>query len=185
VRSVVNFILVQVFDSAHTFFIDFGFVNDQADADLFTASRIIIYPPPAWEIVRKPVWLELNKNTAGAILNVSAALNDPSTRSFILDAPPERWGMRDSAFKVAERTDGTLPGTKPGKSATPSSGSVQIPLKSYLILLLNTWQNVKPTAPQRWIEWLTVLIAHYSRYTPTQIYGFLGQVDFSAKTFKV
>jgi len=72
------------------------------------------------------------------------------------------------------------------KSGSGSSGTFKISLLSYLLLLLNTWQTgATGLVPQRWIEWLTLLISHYGRYTPTQIYGFLARVDFSAATFKV
>jgi hypothetical protein len=72
-----------------------------------------------------------------------------------------------------------------GKTSAGKAGTLKISLLSYLLLLLNTWQNVQPTAPKRWIDWLTLLISHYGRYTPTQIYGFLARVDFSGPTFKV
>jgi hypothetical protein len=73
-----------------------------------------------------------------------------------------------------------------GSSGGKGGGNIVISLKSYLLLLLNTWQSgVVGNVPQRWIEWLTLLISHYSRYTPTQIYGFLARVDFAGPTFKV
>lgn len=81
-------------------------------------------------------------------------------------------------------------GSRSGRGA----GTIRISLKSYLLLLLNTWgggvryksgQFLVQPAPQRWIEWLTLLINHYDRYTPSQIYGFLGRVDFTGPTFKV
>jgi len=72
------------------------------------------------------------------------------------------------------------------KTAAGKGGTLKISLLSYLLLLLNTWQTGATGAvPQRWIEWLTLLISHYGRYTPTQIYGFLARVDFSGPTFKV
>ena len=82
------------------------------------------------------------------------------------------------------------------KSAAGKGGTLKISLLSYLLLLLQTWQGVVTGkggklvpgtggVPQRWIEWLTLLISHYGRYTPTQIYGFLARVDFTAATFKV
>ena len=78
------------------------------------------------------------------------------------------------------------------KTAGGRSGTVQLSLKSYLLLLLNTWQTVGigqqgrfSQVPQRWIDWLTLLISHFDRYTPTQIYGFLARIDFSGNTFKV
>jgi len=82
-------------------------------------------------------------------------------------------------------------GTKTGGSG---GGTLTISLLSYLLLLLNTWQGggrlksgqfVVTPAPQRWQEWLTTLINHYGRYTPTQIYAFLAMVDFTGPTFKV
>jgi hypothetical protein len=77
--------------------------------------------------------------------------------------------------------------------------NLTISLKSYLLLLLNTWEGTGQAllieqpgtkrefaqVPQRWIDWLKLLIDHYDRYTPTQIYGFLALVDFSKPTFKV
>ena len=72
------------------------------------------------------------------------------------------------------------------KTSAGKGGTLKISLLSYLLLLLNTWQTGATGAvPQRWIEWLTLLISHYGRYTPTQIYGFLARVDFSGPTFKV
>jgi hypothetical protein len=83
-----------------------------------------------------------------------------------------------------------------GGKAGGGGGTFKISLLSYLLLLLQTWQGVKSgtggkfiagtgNVPQRWIEWLTTLINHYGRYTPTQIYGFLARVDFTKATFKV
>jgi len=82
------------------------------------------------------------------------------------------------------------------KSSKGKGGTLQISLLSYLLLLLQTWQGVPSgtggkfipgtgNVPARWLDWLTVLISHYGRYTPTQIYGFLARVDFSGPTFKV
>jgi len=71
------------------------------------------------------------------------------------------------------------------KTSAGKPGTLKISLLSYLLLLLNTWENVKPFAPKRWTDWLTLLISHYGRYTPTQIYGFLGRVDWTAATFPV
>jgi hypothetical protein len=77
-----------------------------------------------------------------------------------------------------------VPGSDAPKTTGTGGGTLQITLRSYLLLLLNTWQTLG-NVPQRWIEWLTLLISHYSRYTPTQIYGFLARVDFAGRTFKV
>lgn len=92
---------------------------------------------------------------------------------------------------------------KPTKNERPVSsrrrgqgGGFRITLLNYLIMLLNTWSGVASGpggklipgtggVPKRWIDWLTLLISHYNRYTPTQIYGFLARVDYSAATFKV
>jgi hypothetical protein len=85
---------------------------------------------------------------------------------------------------------------KPRGGSKSGGGTLTISLKSYLLLLLATWQGVASGTggkvivgtggvPQRWIEWLTLLISHYDRYTPTQIYGFLARVDFAGPTFKV
>jgi hypothetical protein len=72
------------------------------------------------------------------------------------------------------------------KTSSGRSGTLRITLHSYLLLLLNTWQTgVNGVVPQRWIEWLTLLINHYTRYTPAQIYGFLARVNFADATFKV
>jgi len=77
-----------------------------------------------------------------------------------------------------------VPRVTGGKGAT-----LKISLLSYLLLVLETWQSGITIdgvqAPQRWIEWLTLLISHYGRYTPTQIYGFLARVNFADATFKV
>ena len=96
------------------------------------------------------------------------------------------------------RSHGDFPSSD-GKSALigkPKGGNLVIGLKSYLLLLLNTWSGVASGSggssivgtgqvPQRWVEWLTLLINHFDRYTPSEIYGFLARVDFSAATFKV
>lgn len=82
------------------------------------------------------------------------------------------------------------------KGSKGKGGTLQISLLSYLLLLLQTWQGVPSgtggkfipgtgNVPARWIDWLTLLISHYGRYTPTQIYGFLARVDFAGPTFKV
>ncbi len=85
---------------------------------------------------------------------------------------------------------------KPRGGSSKGGGTLKISLLSYLLLLLQTWQGVPSGTggkfipgtggvPQRWLDWLTTLINHYGRYTPTQIYGFLARVDFSGPTFKV
>ena len=111
---------------------------------------------------------------------------------------PVYQGLVRQYFEKPGRNDGpndTQTVEKPRIKAG-GAGSLQITLKSYLLLLLQTWQGVKSgvggknvagtgNVPQRWIEWLTLLINHYSRYTPSQIYGFLARVDFAGPTFKV
>ena len=83
------------------------------------------------------------------------------------------------------------PSDKPSKTAKkPGEGTMS--LLTYLKLLLDNWQSgsgaaagIGPSVPKRWIDWLELLISHYSRYTPVEIYAFLARVDFSAKTFRV
>lgn len=87
-------------------------------------------------------------------------------------------------------TQGAHSKGKPG-----GGGTLKISLLSYLLLLLQTWQGVVGSngqiiagtgnVPKRWLDWLTLLISHYGRYSPTQIYGFLARVDFAGPTFKV
>lgn len=104
----------------------------------------------------------------------------------------EKPGINDGPAEgqTVEKVKGT------GKTAGSGAGTFNISLKAYLLLLLATWQGVVTgtggkmipgtgNVPQRWIEWLELLISHYDRYTPTQIYGFLARVDFSGATFKV
>ena len=72
------------------------------------------------------------------------------------------------------------------KTSGGKGGTLKISLLSYLLLLLNTWQTgATGNVPQRWQEWLALLISHYGRYTPSQIYGFLARGDFAGPTFKV
>ena len=103
---------------------------------------------------------------------------------------PRRGWTDDSGVKRTPPPSDKTASTKTGGKG----GTLNISLLEYLLLLLNTWSGgerlksgqflVQP-APQRWIEWLTLLISHYNRYTPTQIYGFLARVDFTAATFPV
>ena len=116
--------------------------------------------------------------------------------------PPVFQGLMRQYFEKPGINDGpnetqTVEKPRGGtKSGSGGSGTLKISLLSYLLLLLQTWQGVVSGTggnfiagtggvPQRWIEWLTTLINHYGRYTPTQIYGFLARVDFSGPTFKV
>jgi len=105
--------------------------------------------------------------------------------------PPVFQGLCRQYFEKPGEFDGpnesqTVEKPRGGTTKGGGSGTFKISLLSYLLLLLNTWQTgATGLVPQRWIEWLTLLISHYGRYTPTQIYGFLGRVDFSAATFKV
>ena len=82
------------------------------------------------------------------------------------------------------------------KSSGSGGGTLTISLKSYLLLLLDTWQGSGQAqqlgtkqqfaqVPQRWIDWLTLLIKRYDRYSPTQIYGWLAQIDFAANPPKL
>ena len=95
---------------------------------------------------------------------------------------PEAGSPREGPYGYkSEGGGGTSSKTSAGKP-----GTLKISLLSYLLLLLNTWQTgAAGNVPQRWIDWLTLLISHYGRYTPTQIYGFLGRVNFSDATFPV
>lgn len=83
------------------------------------------------------MWIELNKNTLAAFLNVSSALNDPSTQPFIVyEGPGETWNMKNSGFKVGERVDGSLPGTKPPSSGVVSPLNVRTSLAQQLSFIL-------------------------------------------------
>lgn len=78
------------------------------------------------------------------------------------------------------------PSDRPASTKKAKAGTQDMSLLSYLIRLHDTWlTGTNGTIPPRWIEWLELLIVHYSRYTPTQIYGFLNRVVFSSKTFRV
>ena len=80
------------------------------------------------------------------------------------------------------------PSDKPSKTSA-KAGTQGMTLLTYLKQLLFTWQHPELTGlevvPQRWLEWLQLLIDHYARYSPTEIYAFLGRIDFTKPTFKV
>jgi hypothetical protein len=66
-------------------------------------------------------------------------------------------------------------------------GTLAITLAAYLALLFNTWISGAVAVPARWIDWLGQLEAAYlaGKLTPSQVYGFLSLVDFSAATPKI
>ena len=113
--------------------------------------------------------------------------------------PPVFQGLCRQYFEKPGVNDGpnesqTVEKPRGGKAG--GSGTQTISLLSYLLLLLTTWQGVPSGTgnklipgtggvPQRWIDWLMLLIAHYGRYSPTQIYAFLARVNFAGATFKV
>ena len=147
------------------------------------------------------VWILMNKTNVQTIANQAFANQVTIPGSNVTDllqnvgSPKSVWKGSAPAFVNLEKESATGTGKKPS-TAKGGSGTSKITLLSYLLLLLNTWQGVPSgtggkfvagtgNVPKRWIDWLTLLISHYGRYTPMQIYGFLARVDFSGPTFKV
>jgi len=127
---------------------------------------------------RKIYWL-LDKNTIVTLLQ-----NSPVFFYITSQDPPDIQPFRAQI------------GVSPRKTWKPSQDirrprhrnqSGTISLLTYLRLLLDTWRlgfnnGIQTGIPQRWLEWLQLLIERFDRSTPVQIYQFLGQVDFAAKT---
>ena len=161
----------------------------KADMDAWVAAAGADFVPnPSYQ---GQVWLLMNKTNVQTIANQAFANQVTFPGSSVTDllqnisSPKNAWKNSSPAFVNLEKESATGSGKKPS-SGGKSSGTLEISLLSYLLLLLNTWQTgATGSVPQRWIEWLTLLISHYGRYTPTQIYGFLARVDFAAPTFKV
>ena len=127
-------------------------------------------------------------NSSGSLWFVTPDLFAETNLIVFGETPRDTWNSKDPEFTNLgdESATGYSSKTVSGSGATKGKGgTLKISLLSYLLLLLNTWQNVSPQAPKRWVDWLTTLINHYTRYTPTQIYGFLARVDFSQNTFPV
>jgi len=169
-----------------------AFVSDKDEADSLQADLAAIYTPPNFDVREVNYWVEMNKNILCQILTTGVA-NGVLNFAFLQTTPDlaRKWSTKDATFVTSPRVDGKEPSTKAATSSG-KGGTIQISLKSYLLLLLNTWQTVGIGAqgrfsqvPQRWIDWLTLLISRYDRYTPSQIYGFLGQIDFSANPPKL
>jgi len=161
--------------------------RDDMDAWVFAAGANFD-PGPQYQ---GQVWILMNKTNVQTIANQAFANQVTIPGSNVTDllqnvgSPKSVWKGSAPAFVNLEKESATGTGKKPS-TGKGGSGTSKITLLSYLLLLLNTWQTgAAGNVPQRWIEWLTLLISHYGRYTPTQIYGFLGRVDFSAATFKV
>jgi hypothetical protein len=122
-------------------------------------------------------------------MNVASLWNFPIPAQFKDPGTPRDGWTDDNGIKRAPP-----PSEKPKPKG--KGGQLNVSLRTYLILLLETWQGVftgpggklipgTGGVPQRWLEWLTQLISHFDRYSPTQIYGFLARVNFADATFKV
>jgi len=120
---------------------------------------------------------------------------DLASLMLLQGVPPTNQGLIRQYFDKPGKFDGpneTQTVEKP-RGSTSRAGGQRISLLNYLILLEKTWEQGFQTGtkrgfvsvPQRWIDWLKLLILHYSRYTPAQIYAFLARVDFAGPTFKV
>jgi len=195
----VNWIKGDVYDDTNTYILTVYGYQPDADAQL---AAYMANQSPLWTMQKSDAgshYLLVSKGWVLAYLKLSGPLATCVSK-FVFDAihasetsivggddsPREsQWGYK------SEGGGGYSPKTSAGKP-----GTIRITLLSYLYLLLNTWEgvaagrggrNVPGTGgvPKRWIDWLTLLISHYSRYTPAQIYGFLGRVDFTKATFKV
>ena len=159
--------------------------DDEEDMAAFAASLpsagAVFYTPQA---AGYPYWPLLDKAIIKNVLNNTSSL---AFNQWLVQQGDEGTPERNPKWPTSDgdlgRERQKLP--KGGKTTGGGSGTFQISLLSYLLLLLNTWQTQKPTAPKRWIDWLTLLISHYGRYTPTQIYGFLARVNFADATFRV
>ena len=142
-----------------------------------------------------PIWFRLDKAITLGYINAAALTNlgtadSPifsGSKQMIYFESPRKFGVNSLEEKRASVGAGD-------SGASGRGGTLNISLKGYLLLLLNTWgggvrlksgQFLVQPAPQRWIEWLTLLISHFDRYTATQIYGLLARVDFTGPTFKV
>jgi hypothetical protein len=135
------------------------------------------------------VFILLNKQNVMALAGQAWAnqLTVPGSNPYDLlqnvANPKKTWNSTSVGFSSLAPESATGSGVVFNKKA---SGTKTIRLITYLNLLLNTWQSgIGVQVPKRWIDWLTLLISHFSRYTETQIHQFLLRVDFSAKTFKV
>jgi hypothetical protein len=135
------------------------------------------------------VFILLNKENVMALAGQAWAnqVTQPGSNPYDLVQnvanPSKTWNSTSVGFAnlSAESATGKGPAFN-----TKAHGVLTIRLITYLNLLLNTWQaGVGVQVPKRWIDWLTLLISHFSRYTEAEIHEFLARVDFSAKTFKV
>jgi hypothetical protein len=188
-RNYVQTIGTVVYDTATAQPITYIFSATQAQADQAAIDLGNLYTPPNFEIREAPYWIELNKNTVATLATSGVGILN---FSFVSTTPPAKnWNSKNAGFVISPRINGTAPAiVKPGKG---KGGTQELSLLDYLRRLFVTWVNGIPTAnplrpirvPSRWIDWLKALIDHYSRYTPSQIYGFLARVDFSSKTFRV
>jgi len=171
-----------------------AFVGTQDEADSLKADLEAIFTPPNFEVRETNYWVELNKNTTAQILTAGIS-NGVLNFAFLSTKPVlKSWNSENPAFITSKRVNGDETAIVKPKTSGSGGGTATISLLSYLLLLLNTWGGgtrlksgqfeVQPK-PQRWIEWLQLLIQHYNRYTPTQIYAFLARVDFTGPTFKV
>jgi len=142
-------------------------------------------------------------------LTVVSAYGELRGQMLFQGVPPVFQGLCRQYFEKPGINDGpnesqTVEKPRGGTKSSGSGGAtLNISLKSYLLLLLDTWQgsgqaqqtrsggSVGGTkrgfaqVPQRWIDWLTLLIKRYDRYSPTQIYGWLAQIDFAANPPKL
>jgi len=133
-----------------------------------------------------PRYYTLDKaNVLNLLANINAATlwNFPIPAQFQGDGTP-----RDGWTDLDGNKRAPPPSDKPSKTRA-KAGVQEMTLLTYLKQLLFTWQHPEltglATVPQRWLEWLQLLIHHYARYSPTEIYAFLNRVDFTKGTFKV
>ena len=169
----------------------FNFDYTEEDADVTMEGFRAFYTPNDTFQFFGPAacYLKLNKSNFGQILNAARSLGFQGLVDLkfmtIDDSPRGDWNSNQKDFHSLAKESASKTPNKP-QSKAQKGGSATITLLNYLLLLQNTWKTgATGQVPQRWQEWLALLISHFGRYTPTQIYAFLARVDFSAATFAV
>jgi|SRR6267154_3064436 len=179
-RNYVQLVFAGVADAADNFAV-YGWQEDNQQAADFLAAVFPGYDPTLFHTVQESWYWKLSKFELQTMLN----LTPPVVRTFMESETPKNWNSNNPAFSVSPRVDGSLPATKP-VSARNKGGRISMSLLDYLERLLVTWSTpgLPPPAvqaPQRWLERLRAIIDSYSagKITPTQVYAFLNDVDFS------